>query len=50
ERPAAIQKLAEEIRTLEAEEEAMICQAHAAGIQVGRHPDASPASILEWKE
>jgi len=50
ERPAAIKQLAQKIRKLEAEEEALIVQAHDAGIVVARHPDAPAEAILEWKE
>lgn len=49
ERPALIRELELRIRDLEDEEEQLIVAAHAAGFNVARHPDASPAAILEWQ-
>ncbi len=49
ERPKLIAKLEKEIYALEVQEEALICQAEAAGIACPRHPDCSPAVVLEWR-
>jgi len=47
-RPALIKKLDAKIRVHEIREEQLIVEAENAGINVLRHPDASPAVILEW--
>lgn len=51
-RPGKLAELDARVRELEAEEERLIEEAEAAGLEIARRPDASPEAILavEWPE
>ncbi|MFW5453525.1 hypothetical protein [Thioalkalivibrio sulfidiphilus] len=51
-RPGRLAELDARVRELEAEEERLIEEAEAAGVEITRRPDASPEAILavEWPE
>jgi hypothetical protein len=51
-RPGHLAELDARVRELEAEEERLIEEAEAAGVEITRRPDASPEAILavEWPE
>lgn len=48
ERPARLAELKATLRTLEQQEEALICQAEEAGVCIARRGDADPAVILAF--